>query len=610
MLPDLPPVKCEVQNPCVIGSCAADTNPCDGSYQIETQAELDAIRGCTSVSGQLTIHAPDVENLGQLALMAVGGDLNINGVNLTTGYEILQNLKGLDRLASVGRDLVIESTLSPDLHGLEGLRYVGRNLVVKFHEVATAGVPGSLRSLDGLKLTGMQGSLSVFQNDSLTDITALSSLTCLGALYINDDLSLRSLHGVENIERLGSLYVSGVADLSALQHLTTLPGDLYLSSASDVTDFGKLTAIGGTLSLTATSDLTSLAGFASLKSIGKDLLLEKGPNLKRAGGPGRLEVVGGNVVISQSSLADFKGMDSLVAIGGDLDLSKFGSLSATFVGLEHLRSIGGSATIGKNFSLAGLEGLVYVGQTFDLEGDQDFSQLAELRQVKTLALHDSTTLEDVGDLARVTVTDSITIAKNAALKSLGGLSPASALAKDILVTDNPSLTSLQGLEGVVSIGGSLSVRGNALLGSLRGLDSLASVSGDVSLADNPALASLDGLDALTAITGSLSIAKSALTDLHGLKGLETIGGDFRVESSVDLVSVEGPKLLTSIGGVLRFDGLTSLTNLRGLNSLSHVGGLTLLINNTSLPECEVKRFFAQLATTQGYSSGNGNGVCP
>ena len=580
LLPALPPVNCQVENPCVIGACPGDTHPCDGSYQVYTQADLDAIKACTSVSGELTIRATGVTTLSGLSLMAVGGSVWISGYDLQGDPTVLQDLKGLEHLVSVGGDLRIESSLAKDLHGLENLRYVGKNVYIFFHY--------SLRSLDGLQLKGVAGFFSLSQDSALTDITALSSLTCLGGFSVDLNAALPSLNGLQNLQQLGSLGVTRTAliDLSALKHITTVPGDVYLES-SDLTGLANLTAVGGTLGISNNHAITSLAGLSSLQSVGVDLVLNGNTALVSPGGPPRLKVIGRDFVVRNSALANFKGFDSLIGIGRSFDLSQFGSVTSSFQGLEHLTSIGEAIDIDANFSLAGLEGLVFAGYRFGVKGDHDFRPLGNLRQVKTLQVQNTTTLKDLTDFSRVAVTDNLTLAGNAGLTSLDG----------VLLPRN--------------VPGGIGLSNNMTLATLHGLGSVTSIRGTLSVVGNPALTDLRGLDGLTSV-GAIAISQDGVTDLHGLDNLQSVGGSLEIQSCAALVNVDGLNRLQSVAQTFHLDGLASLSNLKGLASLTHVGSLALITQNPMLPECQADAFFKQLDDHRvGFGSGNDDkAVCP
>ena len=173
------------------------------------------------------------------------------------------------------------------------------------------------------------------------------------------------------------------------------------------------------------------------------------------------------------------------------------------------------------------------------------------------------------------------------LREVGGLS----------ISGAHALRSLEGLEGLRSVG-QLSIGNNAVLASLNGLGGLTSVQEDVYLMGNEALAELDGLGALESIGRSLSVGAAragccepagpppgtALTSLHGLSALRSIGGDL---------------ILSSNAALRTLDGIASLTDLAGDLSV---------MDNSALPTCEATaladRLVAQGWAGQTAISGN------
>ena len=78
---------------------------CEGSFvidDIETAADLEALSGCTTVTGDLSIEYSPIPSLEGLECLAhVGGSLDIS-INRS-----LTSLAGLNNLESVGGNLVI-----------------------------------------------------------------------------------------------------------------------------------------------------------------------------------------------------------------------------------------------------------------------------------------------------------------------------------------------------------------------------------------------------------------------------------------------------------------------------------------------------------------------
>ncbi len=76
--------------------------------------------------------------------------------------------------------------------------------------------------------------------------------------------------------------------------------------------------------------------------------------------------------------------------------------------------------------------------------------------------------------------------------------------------------------GCKDISGNVTI-GNGWITNLNGITGLHSIGGNLSIQGNPALVSLAGLDSLVSINGYLEIADNyLLTDLHGLDSLRWV----------------------------------------------------------------------------------------
>jgi hypothetical protein len=199
-----------ILNPAVAGS---DCNiVCQGGFVIddlETSADLEALSGCTTVTGDLSIEYSPLTSLEGLECLAhVGGRLDIK-LN-----ESLTSLIGLDRVEYVGGDLGISVNRSlTGLAGLNSLEAVGGRLVIEHND--------SLTSLTGLNnLESVGGSLDIERNDSLTSLAGFENITSIGEdLEISYNFSLTSLVGLHNLKSVG-----GSLDISVNRSLTSLAG--------------------------------------------------------------------------------------------------------------------------------------------------------------------------------------------------------------------------------------------------------------------------------------------------------------------------------------------------------------------------------------------------
>lgn len=265
----------------------------DGDRQIASAADLAALAGVEVLNGNLTLSGTDLADLSALgSLREVGGALTLSDNTQLTSLAALGNLEtvrgklevrdnplleGLDGLTSldtVEGDLEIVGNDELTTLGLTSLRDVQGRVLIYFNDKLTtlAGMP-ALETVDGMfvyfnpklaafdldRLPAIDGDLHLVTNARLASLPALTELTTLtdaGDLTISDNDAL--------------------TDLSGLVSLSTLDGDLYLyfNDTLATVSLPALTAVGGDLTVLDHAALTTL-----------DL-----PQLSTVGG--RLEIVG------------------------------------------------------------------------------------------------------------------------------------------------------------------------------------------------------------------------------------------------------------------------------------------------------------------------------
>lgn len=177
---------------------------------------LNGLSVLTAIGGVLTIDSNPV--LGSLTgldnLTSIGGNLTILNNTLVT------DLTGLSNLAFIGGFLKIysmESLLS--LSGLENITSIANYLYIYFCPLLT-----DLTGLDNV--TSIGGYLRLLQNDMLISLTGLENLNNIGEdIMIEDNDVLTSLSGLDNLSFAGGLYLDyneTLSDLSALNSLSSL----------------------------------------------------------------------------------------------------------------------------------------------------------------------------------------------------------------------------------------------------------------------------------------------------------------------------------------------------------------------------------------------------
>lgn len=125
--------------------------------------------------------------------------------------------------------------------------------------------------------------------------------------------------------------------------------------------------------------------------------------------------------------------------------------------------------------------------------------------------------------------------------------------------------------------------------TLEGLDALEWVGSfhfsDAKLQDLSALGNLTGVDDYFEL-----IALEELESLHGLEGLQFVGGGVKLEANPGLTDLEGLSGLERIDGDLTIWANENLASLDGLSALQSVGGNVTIRLNPQLLPTEVDAF--------------------
>ncbi len=359
-----------------------DARLCEGDREPQNADDLRALRGCSALTGTLSIRDTELTDLEGLeclqavqrltldrnnaltSLAALENLRTIEGALFITSNPALRRLRGLDRLESIGR---LSLQINASLHSIAALRSLQSargGLIITFNP--------SLQSLSGLENIANMRSLTVSRNQTLTELTSFRNLQSLTTLRIEDNPSLRTLAGLEAVTLVdGSINIAGniaLTDLRGLSGLGAVTDLLFISrnaSLSDLRGLEQLTDIGGSLRLRAQPGLSDLRGLDGLESIGFGLDIESTENLRSLAGLERLTSIGLNLNVARNpNLINLGGLNNLSSIGGSMLIQHNRQLS-TLAGLEKLRSIGARVRISNNAELASLEALAALASVED-----------------------------------------------------------------------------------------------------------------------------------------------------------------------------------------------------------------------------------------------------
>jgi hypothetical protein len=333
---------------------------------------------------------------------------------------------------------------------------------------------------------------------------------------------------------------------------------------SNLDGLSVLTSIGGGLSIISTN-LTSLEGLEGLTSIGGDLYVNDCDSLTSLTGLNNLSNIGGALYIGDELQQGWGGL----WWGGNSNLS-------SLAGLEALISIGGDLKITNNYSLASLSGLGNIVPSSIT--NLTISNNASLSNCDVQCLCDY--LADPNGV--VEIYNNATGCNNAP-----EIADACGVPFSCLPYGNYYFLSQAEIDnfsdnypGCTELEGDVIISGNDIT-NVNGLIGISSIGGNLEINYNNALINLAGMDSLISIGGDFivgvivnygGVGNGSLSSFTGLEGLATIGGNFKIIGNSALTSLTGLEGLTSIGNDLYINFCDSLTSLTGINSLAYVGG--------------------------------------
>jgi hypothetical protein len=386
---------------------------------VTDQAELDPLRGCEEIRGDLTIRVFDDTDLSPLAsLRAVVGVLHVGALPFTQGTEF-ESPEALDQEIERLTQIVAAGWL-PSFHGIEALERVGA-LQLEHFDAPDLQAFAALRVLGGHHEGTQGGVLRVGPSARLVDFAGLEGVTGISRLIATENVSLESLAGI----RLGSFLEGALLRdnprLSNLDPLGTVVG--FLGELTiDGTGARDLNALGGNfrtierLTIANNAELVDISGIGLLTS-GGELNISGNSKLKSIPSFSSLGFVSSIRVVDNAELESFSLNSSLLRSsalstlsfedrqfprGADLILisrnPKLQSISSPggFIGASVM-------AVHENASLASIDfGTLQRLDLLSIEGNPGLSQigLGQLQAVDTMEVRDNPALS-IGALASV-----------------------------------------------------------------------------------------------------------------------------------------------------------------------------------------------------------------
>jgi hypothetical protein len=315
-------------------------------------------------------------------------------------------------------------------------------------------------------------------------------------------------------------------------------------------------------------------------------------------------------------LASVDGFPKISSLPGDLSISNATSLADIrgFGSLTQVNSVS-FTSLPVLTTLAGFEALTS-STRLDIENVPLLTSLAPFSGVHGQAdiYVNKTAVLDLTGLDGITG-GYFAVSENPKLTSLKGAG-AVTTTTGLDISSNPKLTSIAALSKLTSVQGAVTILHNDVLASLTGLEALTTVSGSLGLVSNPLVATLAPLSALRGDVGALYVADMAVTDLHGLEGLQSVADILAIGSSTDgsdpgttkLASLHGLDGITSagsldivdnamladLGALAKLQTVSSFVSIRGnpvlkklgLSGMTSVGAELSIYDNQSLSQCE------------------------
>jgi hypothetical protein len=167
------------------------TRVCAESYTVRTNAELEALAGCSVIEQGLDIRGEVTTLLPLASLTRVGGALEIR--NLPS----LVSLRGLERLSAVGGHFELrQNDVLSLLQGLEGLSTVGGYFELRQNNALT--------SANGLAaLRSVSGYFEIVLNPRLTTVAGMTALRSVGRLEITSNPMLPQCQATQLAAQVG-----------------------------------------------------------------------------------------------------------------------------------------------------------------------------------------------------------------------------------------------------------------------------------------------------------------------------------------------------------------------------------------------------------------------
>lgn len=378
---------------------AVDAN---GNWSSSFQEIIKIVPSNGIYEGNLAITTSEYfELLNDAEIHTVNGDLIITSSCPVGGnfqYGNIDSIIGLSGITTVTGNIIFDGTRHSNLTSLEGLE----------------------------SLVNFDGDVTIENFTNLNDISAISNITSLNNLTINNLPNLSEIIGFNNInESVGDINIQGSATINILNNVTSA-NDVEINTSEEITAFTNVITLEN-LNLGNTS---ALNGFDLLESTNILSL--------------------GNV-----NFSDPQSFSQLISVD---ELLIYNISNNTFDFLNNLEEINTSVVLVNNSNI----------QTLDFESVSTTNPI-------NFTIQNNSNLQSITGLNNITSLKSCTIQSNNSLISIDFLSSINTITESSLViNENNLLTNLDALSNLnyIECPGQLIVTDNFNLGDLCGLQTL------------------------------------------------------------------------------------------------------------------------------------------
>jgi len=538
--------------------------------------------------------------------------MNIDTVygNLTIQSTDLDNLDGLGNIEFIGGDLtLLDVSGFPSSAGFDNLNFIGGDFILEDCDELT-----TLEGFDNLTTIG--GQFMIEDNDLINETATFSSLTNIGGdLYFEDNEALKINEGFNNLESIGgALLIESNDEDFYFDNLESIGDNLEIKDCphlKTLNTFDNLFSINGHIEITNNDSLETLVGFNNLSVLGGSILFEYN-NIISFSGFNSLSTIASSFDLDEP-IEFFDAFDNLTTIQGSFSSHKV----KTCPDLPALRHIGEDLII-RYFSFPKLDcfnSLLTIGGELEIDDSQfdldTFAGFNILESVGIIQFGEFDRISHFGGFDSLrTLNHDLNILDHSNLESFTAFPSLTTIHGDLNISNNALLKEIVHLENLETINGRLRIHNNTSLEMISSFNSLKHVTGKFEIYVNPSLKSLTSFNALENLNTELRITSNNELDslsgfnnltkvafyaanfsqpnfgsfkyLSGFNSLDTIMGDWHMFNFRPR-TIEGFEQLRYIEGSLTFDAI-NLERIPSLNNLEEISEDFEIIKSDRLKE--------------------------